>query len=90
MKLSQIQYGFHYTEGISKTAEKIHYIIKSQKESEQISMRMLKNRMQRYALDHVGADIGDKDVEKILGYHLQDIDFNPWETLRNRRAGKIL
>ena len=86
MKLSQIQYGFHYTEGISKTAEKIHYIIKSQKESEQISMRMLKNRMQRYALDHVGADIGDKDVEKILGYHLQDIDFNPWETLRNRRG----
>ena len=86
LKLSQIQYGFHYTEGISKTAEKIHYIIKSQKESEQISMRMLKNRMQRYALDHVGADIGDKDVEKILGYRLQDIDFNPWETLRNRRG----
>lgn len=86
LKLGQIQYGFHYADSITKTAEKIHYIIKSQKESERISMRMLKERMLKYALDHTGADISNKDIEKILGYRLQDIDFNPWETLKSRRG----
>lgn len=86
LKLCQIQYGFHYVDGILKTAEKIYYIIKSQKESEQISMRTLKERMQQYALDHACADIHDTDFEKILGYRIQDSDFNPWETLKKRRG----
>lgn len=84
--LAKLQYGFKYPGGIEKVAEKINYILKNQKEFENIQFLAFSEMLQKYAEDTVTPVLDDAAIGEILNCDMKFIDFNPWETLKSRRG----
>ena len=80
----QLFYGVHYLEDAWKIADKINCLLHEEETGEQITLRGLKDRMERYVKAHKGENLSKKFYEEVCQKSSSEMDTSFLEHLCHR------